>query len=1515
MALCGWGGLSGLARFDGYNFVLYEHDPEDSKSINGNDISSIFEAQDGTLWVATKSGLNRYDRDNNTFDHPFNVALALHPQVAHLRIARAFTHVIEAHDGTFWLDVQNQGILSYHPVTQAIRHYQHLPNDTNSLNSNRVLNVYQDRQLRIWVPSDKGLNLLELSTGNIRRYQYPPMDDDSHRAFNHINDMAQDQHGKLWLGTQGGLVAFDPESGQYRAYSPEHGPSLKGVDIRDVFVGRDGYLWLGSDGEGLILLDTQQSMAKAYTHDPIQPHSISSNVVRHIMEDSVGDLWVGNFPTGINFFDRSASDIAIYQHDPKRANSLNHKSVLSMMEGASGNWWLGTDGGGMNYFNPSTGSFMDFRHEPHNANSLSANAVLFLMGDRRGRVWAGTWGGGLNIYDPKTQQFRHFKHDRTNPHSLSSLHVWTGLEDSRGDYWVGTHDGGINRLDERSGTFTRYEHDSAQPDSIAANMVWRLFEDSDQTFWVGTNGGLDVFDRDKGTFTHMGTRYGEPLNLTHPSILSIFEDSQGRLWFGSESGLNRYHKKTKTFSSLRKRNGLANDKIFSIQEDDEGSLWLGTQVGLSRYTPDTGTIDNYNRGSWLRGQFNTNATLKTKDGKLVFGGVNGFTFFRTDDLQLNVSKPTVISDFKILNKSVPISGYIQILARDSSMSADDFEARKVTLTHEQSVFSFEFSSLDYRMPETNQYAYKLEGFDNYWVYAGKRRTAIYTNLDAGDYVFRVKASNGEGVWSVRGAALAIRVLPPWWHTWWAYSLYSLTVFVMLAWFVYTQRQKVFYEREKVKQKHVLIHRLTQVDKLKDEFLANTSHELRTPLHGIIGLAESLMDGAAGPLSDTVKSNLQMIAYSGKRLGSLVNDILDFSKLKNQTLVLNSQPVELHSLVDVVLNLSRPLVGDKPLVLVNKVALDLPLVMADENRLQQILHNLVGNAIKFTDDGLITVEAQGLTAQGQVMIKVLDTGIGIPDTMQSSIFESFEQAQGEVSRAYGGTGLGLTITKQLVELHGGKLAVMSKVNEGSAFSFTVPCGDGACTEQERDFDKPTTSMAERYRHSPLNRLQGVDLDRHGQDGTDDTHERTSHKGEENSEALRILVVDDEPVNRQVLINHLGLLNYNVSVVSCGAEALALFDKPADSHEQDTPLLPFDLILLDVMMPRISGYEVCERLRERYPAQELPVIFLTAKNQVTDMVVGFDVGGNDFITKPVAKEELLARVKLHLQLLEVNRTLEQKVQERTQSLQEKHEHLQVTQSQLVQSEKMASLSTLVAGMAHEINNPTNMAHVGLYNLEKGLNEFKQFLYDLTVSDDEDTEVWESFEGRFTVLFGHLSSMRQGTTRVKDLVEGFRLFSHLDEAEYQVDHPRAALVSSENMIKVSYDERVDFVSDFPDDPEFYCNVPQLNQAFMSLMLNACQAIVCQPDGGRLSVSSEVDNSYYTITFADTGIGMDRDTIEHMFDPFFTTKGVGEGTGLGLAICYGVIDQHQGHFEVKSELGTGTTIKVYLPLRMEED
>ena len=1561
-----FGGLQGLARYDGYTFKLYRYQANKPLSLSDNRILDLLVDNSGQLWVATGNGANRY----NTISDDFTRFVHDPHDPTSIGAGEVWS-MLQDSMNTLWLGTSEGGLNRFQaPFRGDGGKFDRIALHANQAVFDGIGGLFEDKQGIMWMGCYSSMakiggicTLPILTMERVPRssmtdsvtfavpvtfYPFDPRNPNSVKSIGseEVSKIYEDSEGHVWIATVGGgLNRFDRETKRFVHYrhKPDRPTSLGHDQVRTVLGDSHDNLWIGTDKGGLNRLNWAgegegEAVFDRYLHHSDDPGSIASDSVRSIYEDRFKGLWLGHFPSGVSISNDYASAFHNFYsdtegHDPSNntststnnKNSLSHSSILAIAETALGDLWVGTEKG-LNHINRQTGEITRYYHKPKDPLSpsgLPADAVLALLIDSQGVLWVGTHNGGLSRFDVPADYvptdkalgtFTHYRSEPGNPFSLSDNRVWSLYEDRDTNLWVGTASGlhryqALSHTSSNTGkaTFIRYQPNANDPSSIPSGWVRCLLEDTRGDFWVGTGAGLSLMDRNKGVFQNYLHSEAESGGIGAGGVLVIHEDKKGRLWLGLQGGgINRFDRLGPPFfKKYHLKDGLPDAFVTGILEDNQGALWLSTGYGVSQFNPDTERFRNYNQDHGLAGNVhNRSAYLKTAKGELVFGSTEGLTIFDPESVFVNkVAPPIVITDFRIANKSVAID-FAGLPLQSSLMQHSPLQHKAITLNHKQSVFSFEFAALNYRFPHMNEYAYKLQGFDQQWTYSGTKRTATYTNLDPGHYVFKVKGSNNEGVWSEKGTEVAIHILPPWWLTWWAKIAYVVLFIFLLSVFIYT-----YLQRKRVQAELQLNRKLQELDKAKDSFLANTSHELRTPLNGIIGLSESLIDGLDGPPGKVTLENLKLIVNSGKRLSYLISDILDFSKLREHSVQLNRSAVDLFTLVDQVCQLSQPLIGTKPVTLINKVDKYQASIRADENRLQQILYNLVGNAIKFTDTGTVTISTS--IEGSSLWMAVSDTGIGIPSDQLDKVFGVFEQVNREHNTS--GTGLGLAVTQQLVELHGGKITLTSEQGKGTTARFSLSVSnqaiqEGALRSQEDINDEAGgASFTERCADEDISSGGGSESER----VNDGPH---------------ILVVDDEVVNRKVLFNLLSLRSYRVSECSSGKQALALLIEA--SHD-------FDLVLLDVMMPGMTGYQVCKAVREVHSASHLPVVFLTAKSQVSDLQEGYEAGGNDFLTKPIAKEELFSRINTHLKLLTVNRRIELEVARRTQQLADSHEqldqaygHLKQTQSQLVQSEKMSSLGTLVAGVGHEINNPLNFSNLAAVGIKEDLVEFETLLKDLTGEGND--AVLDMFQERFENLFSQLSTLHEGTKRITDVVNNLRTFSRSDAESMTPSSVSAGLLSTLELVKANYKTDIEFICDIQDDPEISCNPSELNQVFMNLMVNACQAMGGdRSQGARLAITMKQAamkqvSGELCISFKDTGCGMSQEIIGKIFEPFFTTKPDGEGTGLGMAISYGIIERHKGRIEVLSfegnsfegesqegeaDQGSGTTINVYLP------
>jgi streptogramin lyase len=575
-------------------------------------------------------------------------------------------------------------------------------------------------------------------------------------------NVVQDKRGFMWFATLGGLSRYDGTSVKVYRHDPDDANSLSNNIARALIVDQRGVLWIGTWGGGLNRYDREKDAFIRYRHESDNPHSLSHDIVRAVYEDRSGTIWVGTM-RGLNKLNRDSGQFTRYQHDPVDTNSLSNNIIWSISQDSRGALWVGT-GNGLNRFDPDTERFVRYLVDPDDPVSISNNSVRSIHEDRSGNLWLGT-AGGLDKLNPERARIRTYQHDANDPQSLSHNIIHAVHEDRSGRLWIGTYGGGINALDRETEQFTRYRHDPSDPHSLSANIVLSVLEDRAGVLWVGTtSSGLNKFNREAGEFSHFRHDASDPNSISGDGVTSIYEDRLGNLWIGTQGGLDKFDRRNnRVVRHYSTKNGLPNDTICGILEDEQGILWLSTQNGLSRFDPRSESFRNYNLSDGLQGNtfFLYSPPSKSRSGEMYFGGSNGFNAFYPDQIVDNLTPPPVlITNFQLTNRPVPIGA-------GSVLQKTILETDELVLSYQDNVFSFEFVALNFRAPEENRYKYKMAGFEDEWnAVDSTRRFATYTNLDPGDYVFRVIASNNDGVWNEDGASIRITVTPPWWETVW-----------------------------------------------------------------------------------------------------------------------------------------------------------------------------------------------------------------------------------------------------------------------------------------------------------------------------------------------------------------------------------------------------------------------------------------------------------------------------------------------------------------------------------------------------------------------------------------------------------------------------------------------------------------------------------------------------------------------------------------------------------------------------
>jgi len=735
-----FGTQDGLNRYDGYHFSLFQHDPDDPTSLSSNNIRTLFVDKSGTLWIGTDQGLNQFDDQTGQFERiperSSNFGQLSGSEIDAIGMGE---------NGIVWVGTDG-GVDAIDLVNKTIK-----PVTSHLLDTRQVTAILQDKFGILWIGTDDGLLEYDLEFETITNLRNSFRDSHS-LSGNFISSLLEDHQGDIWIGTTNGMSKYNREEENFTQYknNPRDSFSLRGNSVSVIFEDQSGVLWVGTENDGLSRFDPNTNRFIHYQNDPSDSYSLSSNSILSLFEDEEGVLWIGTLNAGINKAGLGRGKFSNYRNTPDDQNSIRDSFVRAIFEDSNGILWIGTPVG-LDRFDRETGHFDHFSHDISDPNSLSDDFVTTIFEDHEGILWVGTLYGGLNRFDPDTRSFYHYVHDPRDPLSLNNDTVRVIQEDSSGTLWIGTNEG-LNQYNRKNEFFTSYQYLKY----FFGNTVRAIHEDRSGMLWIGTDIGLFEFAPEVPTPMHYYYAPDDPASLSGNFVLSIHEDRSGNLWIGTfQTGLNKFDPETNTFTHYNKNEGLPNDVIYGILEDDHGYLWLSTSYGLSRFDPEAETFKNFDRSDGLQSnEFNSGAYHQNQRGEMFFGGVDGITFFHPDLVQGNFYIPPIVLT------SLTQGGENVV----STLAAEHIQ--EVTFTWPEDFFEFEFAALSYDMPEQNQYAYLLEGFDDDWNWIGNKRFGRYTNLPGGTYTLRMIGSNKDGIWNREGAGIEITIVPPFWETWW-----------------------------------------------------------------------------------------------------------------------------------------------------------------------------------------------------------------------------------------------------------------------------------------------------------------------------------------------------------------------------------------------------------------------------------------------------------------------------------------------------------------------------------------------------------------------------------------------------------------------------------------------------------------------------------------------------------------------------------------------------------------------------
>lgn len=1176
-----FGTEDGLNRFDGQNFVAYHHKDIDSTSIGRGPVIAMTQDKIGNIWLATNLTLSVYNLNVDSF---INFDFSKYGWIISL---------CADHSGKIWVGTYG-GLYSFDPVSKNVKAFKADTKNRYKLNSNIVRCIFEDSRHNIWVGTDNGLHLYNRNKELFTRYI-----SDENRADaisnNQIYSIAEDKKGKIWIGTnRGGLNVMSSRKDSFISYKSDANNvnTLSSNYISKLIFDKDEQLWVGT-GSNLDVFDPKTGKVVRVKSSLVVQNGFTPSVdgrsVRDIYIDDAGIYWIAIHQGGVNKYDTNLAFFNHKQHNLFDPNGLTGSSVMAFAESPSGDIFIGTEGTGLNIFNRKTGQIKPFRLSEQKANMSSVIAL-----ESTGKtLWIGTYQAGLynvNLTTGATKSF-HISRSKTD---TKDVPVNCFKTDKDGKVWMGTNGNGVYLYDPATNLLQSSEEifQLKSGQKVPLNdFITTIEQDKSGNLWFGSNGtGIAIYYPSQKRFQVLNHgNSGLPMYI----IQTIYCDRSGKIWVGSlGGGLCLYNATTKSFERYDESYSLSNDVVYEILEDEKGKLWISTNKGISSFDSNKKVFRNFSHYNGVQqSTFNIGAGLITSDKTIFFGGLNGFNYFKSADIfQKKTVPPLVTTSLKINNKQVNAGENAEITEHIST-------AKEMVLSYKQN-FSIDFIALNYTVPHENRYSYILEGFDKEWNKVGTNSTAVYTNLDPGNYIFKLKAYSEDGSWETPERVIDVTVKPPFWRTYVAYFCYFALILLAIWAIRRSSIQKLKDEfmrtQERLEMKHLIekerhdAEQKMELEKVKVKFLTNLSHELKTPLTLVLNPIENLMfqENATEKLE-----MLNLISRNAKRLLNLVNQLLDFRRIEANELTLHKTDGDLITFTQEIVDSFKYIAVRKNISLHFVSSYSNYHTTFDKDKLERILINLLSNAIKFTNDGG-NVSLQ-ITGDGETGVRLIlrDTGIGLSSEMADKIFERFFRVNNHVDILNQGSGIGLSIAQEFVKLHGGTIKVTSEEGVGSAFIISLPFLP--ITFQQASPQSMLTKESE-----PIESFAKTEPPK--------------------LEMPVVLIVDDDDDLRAYLVESLKT-KYKIIEASDGRQG---WQKALANHPQ--------VIISDVNMPGIDGIEMARKIKNDNRTKHIPIIMLTVLSDETDQLKGLESGASDYLTKPFSFHLLSIKIENLLSL---------------------------------------------------------------------------------------------------------------------------------------------------------------------------------------------------------------------------------------------------------------------------------------------
>lgn len=1154
----------GLNKYDGYNFIVYKHDTNDSTTISDNILNVLYTDSNGNVWIGTHSGLSFYDRESDNFINSYKIIEGSKVQVC---------SILELNKDSLLIGT-NRGLYLFNVESKKFSKKNFLLDDNISVNCLIKLDHL------IYIGTDNNVYVCDILTSQIRK-----LSQNLDNIKIHFIVKSRKDNG-LWIATEGlGLYYFDLDTFSTRHYTISD--NLNSLYIRSLCYDSQDRLWIGTFN-GLNIYDEETHTMSSFSHDPVDRKSLSQNSIRSIFLDSQGGMWLGTYFGGCNYYHPLKNQFRHIQTTPLK-NSLSDNVVSCIVEDKNKNLWIGTNDYGLNFFDSQKMLFTHFDLKKNNKDIGSNNIKAVFVDECRKNIYIGTHSGGFVILNPQTRQIERYLPSNSN---LSSENVYSILPENNEELWLGTLNG-LVKFNIETKTFFPILEDKCGY-KLQEKHITCLYKDTKDRLWIGGDNSLSVYIINNGDLFKKIQIFPYEIANSFKFVNCIIEDSRNFIWIGTRNGLFLYNEKDGKIQHYTEKNGLPNDVIYGILEDNLGRMWLSTNNGLCCFSLRDNTFRNFTVLDGLpSNQFNMYSFCKTSTGKMLFGGIKGIVEFCPEKLIDNPHAPKAeLSELYLFNKRVCPNDQTGVLKKHISVT-DEIE-----LKPNQSSFSIEFVVSNYVSGQRNIFAYKLENYDKEWIYTSDQRVVSYSNLPAGKYVFRVKAANNAAVWNDETRNLTIIILPVWYKTWWAKVLFALlsSLLILVVLYIYKIRlsMKNELEMQRIERKNI---EKSNEDKIR--FFIDISHEIRTPLTLILSPLQEIMQRTNEPW---LRDRLNIIHKNTSRLMYLVNQLLDFRKIEVGVFKLKVTEGNAHRLINECFLFFKDLAKSKEITYSFYSEIEDKTLIYDPNYLELIINNLLSNAFKFTSvGGIITISAKMM--EDRLVVQVSDSGIGIPLEKQQQIFERFYSLNNNAR----GSGIGLSLVKMLVERHHGDIKLKSEVGKGTDFIVSIPQSRLVYKDDEfliRQME------GDSFYYSDF----GDEFVLHFEDQTIEK-EMISNEDNLNKKSGHIVIVDDDEEILKYLKDGLADL-YIVETANNVEDALRIVR---------TNISNIDLIITDIIMHGTSGLELCKMIKKNITTCHIPVIVVSSKFEIEDQIEGFDFGADDYITKPFSLLILRAKIQ--------------------------------------------------------------------------------------------------------------------------------------------------------------------------------------------------------------------------------------------------------------------------------------------------